>query len=174
MRCFARGAVGRCYVVFAYCAIGYCNGCRLPGAETGRLDRQGFQIPHRRDHAGAAAALHHGRRADRPAGAGAARFRRLGGQHADAGLRGELFGAGQPLDASKYYIIIPDGDRPRQIVKAVRRHEDGVSEIRLRRHGRCTISPGQGRPRHQASAACDRQFDGRHAHLDLGREISRA
>ena len=25
------------------------------------------------------------------------------------GFGGELFGAGQPLDASKYYIIIPDG-----------------------------------------------------------------
>src|SRR5215475_2600213 len=25
------------------------------------------------------------------------------------GFAGELFGAGQPLDASKYYIIIPDG-----------------------------------------------------------------
>jgi homoserine O-acetyltransferase len=34
---------------------------------------------------------------------------------------GELFGAGQPLDASKYYIIIPDG-----ILKAVRRHEDRI------------------------------------------------
>jgi homoserine O-acetyltransferase len=27
----------------------------------------------------------------------------------NAGFAGELFGAGQPLDASKYYIIIPDG-----------------------------------------------------------------
>src|SRR3954452_10079629 len=26
-----------------------------------------------------------------------------------AGFAGELFGAGQPLDASKYFIIIPDG-----------------------------------------------------------------
>jgi len=80
-----------------------------PRAETGRLDRHGLQIPHRRDNAGTAASLHHHRRADRPAGAGAAWFGRLGGQHADAGFRGELFGAGQPLDASKYYIIIPDG-----------------------------------------------------------------
>ena len=27
----------------------------------------------------------------------------------NASFAGELFGAGQPLDASKYYIIIPDG-----------------------------------------------------------------
>ena len=85
---------------------------------------------------------------------------------------GELFGAGQPLDASKYYIIIPDSDRPRQIVKAVRRHEDELPEIQLRRHGRGAVSPGEGRPRRQASAAGHRQFDGRHAHLAVGREIS--
>ena len=41
---------------------------------------------------------------------------------------GELFGPGQPLDAAKYYIIIRR-DRPRQIVKTLRRHEDGISEI---------------------------------------------
>ena len=62
--------------------------------------------------------------------------------------------------------------RPRQIVKALRRHEDGVSEIQLRRHGRRAVSAGHGRPRRKASAARHRQFDGRHAHLDLGRQIS--
>ena len=85
---------------------------------------------------------------------------------------GEMFGAGQPLDAAKYYIIIPDGARPRQIVETFRRHEDRISEIQLRGHGRCAVPPGQGRPRREASAARDRQFDGRHAHLDLGRQIS--
>ena len=34
---------------------------------------------------------------------------------------GELFGPGQPLDAAKYYIILPDAHRPRQIVQALRR-----------------------------------------------------
>ena len=62
--------------------------------------------------------------------------------------------------------------RPRQIVKAVRRHEDRISEIQLRGHGRRAVSPGQGRARRKTSAARDRQFDGRHAHLDLGRQIS--
>ena len=85
---------------------------------------------------------------------------------------GELFGPGQPLDATKYYIIIPDCGRPRQIVKALRRHEDEIPEIQLRGHGRRAIPAGQGRPRRQPPAARDRQFDGRHACLDLGRQIS--
>ena len=34
---------------------------------------------------------------------------------------GELFGPGQPLDASKYFIILPDAHRRRKIVQAVRR-----------------------------------------------------
>ena len=88
------------------------------------------------------------------------------------GFAGELFGAGQPLDATKYYIIIPDNIGHGKSSKAVRRHEDDVPEIQLRRHGRCPVPPGQGRPRRQASAAGDRQFDGRHARMDLGREVS--
>src|SRR3977135_3060430 len=62
--------------------------------------------------------------------------------------------------------------RPRQIVETLRRHEDDVSEIRLRGHGRRAVPPDQGRPRHKASAARDRQFDGRGAPLDVGREKS--
>jgi homoserine O-acetyltransferase len=53
--------------------------------------------------------LHYGRRADRPAGAGAARLGRSAASMLTPAFAGELFGAGQPLDASKYYIIIPDG-----------------------------------------------------------------
>ncbi len=33
---------------------------------------------------------------------------RLRRRHADAGFAGELFGPGQPLDATKYFIILPD------------------------------------------------------------------
>ena len=145
---------------------------RLSGAETGRLDRQGFQIPHRRDDAGAAAALHHDRRADRPAGAGAARLGRLGRQHADAGFRRRIV---RPRPAAGCREILHHHSRqcrPRQIVKTLRRDEDRISEIQLRGHGRRAVSPGQGRARRQTSAARDRQFDGRHAHLDLGRQIS--
>ena len=35
---------------------------------------------------------------------------------------GELFGPGQPLDANKYFIILPDGDRARQIGQAFGRY----------------------------------------------------
>src|SRR5882762_5084910 len=71
---FARGAIGGLCNDFTY----GCGG-RLSGTEARRLDRQGFQIPYRRDHAGAAAALHHDWRAERPAGAGAAWVRRIRG-----------------------------------------------------------------------------------------------
>ena len=81
----------------------------LSRAEGGRLDRQGFPLPHRRGDAGGAAALHDHRRADRRAGAGAARHRRLRrASLLTPAFAGELFGAGQPLDATKYFIILPD------------------------------------------------------------------
>ena len=145
---------------------------RLSRAETGRVDRQGFQIPHRRDDAGIAAALHHDRRADRTAGAGAARLGRLGRQHADGDLRRRNVRRRPAAGRREILHHHSRRCRPRQIVKALRRHEDRISEIQLRGHGRRAVSPGQGRARRKASAARHRQFDGRHAHLDLGRQIS--
>ena len=82
---------------------------------------------------------------------------------------GELFGPGQPLDASKYFIILPDAHRPRQVVQAVRRPAREVPALQLRRHGRRAVPAGDRRPRHPPPAPGDRQLDGRHAHLDLGR-----
>jgi hypothetical protein len=55
---------------------------RLSRAEARRLDRPGFQVPHRRGVAGGEAPLHDDRRADRRAGAGAPRHRRERRQHA--------------------------------------------------------------------------------------------
>ena len=86
---------------------------------------------------------------------------------------GELFGAGQPLDASKYYIIIPDGlghgksSKPSDGMKTAfpKYDYDDMVDAQYR-----LVTEG---PRHQASAPRDRQFDGRHAHLALGRAISR-
>lgn len=85
---------------------------------------------------------------------------------------GELFGAGQPLDASKYYIIIPDAIGHGKSSKPSDGMKTSFPEIQLRRHGRGAASPREGRPRRQTSAARDRQFDGRHANLAVGREIS--
>ena len=85
---------------------------------------------------------------------------------------GELFGPGQPLDAAKYYIIIPDSvghgksSKPSDGMKTAfpkYNYEDMVdAQYRL-------VKEGLGV---KASAARHRQFDGRHAHLDLGRQIS--
>ena len=124
----------------------------LSGAETGQLDREGFQIPHRRHHAGVAAALHHDRRADRAAGAGAARHRRLGRQHADAGLRRRVVRRRPAAGCHEILHHHPRQHRPRQILQAVRRHEDDFPEIQLRRHGRRPVPPGQAKA--SASSSC--------------------
>ena len=95
-----------------------------------------------------------------------------GGEHADGDLRGRIVRRGPAARRREILHHHSRRHRPRQIIKAVGRDEDGIPEIRLRRHGRRAISPGHRGPRHQASAAGDRQFDGRHAHLAVGREIS--
>src|SRR5262245_53877326 len=81
---------------------------------------------------------------------------------------GEMFGPGQPLDAEKYFVILPDALGSRKIDKALRRIEGQVSAIQLCRHGGCTISPGRGRSRRQARATDHRQFNGRHEHVAVG------
>ena len=48
---------------------------------------------------------------------------------------GELFGAGQLLDATRYFIILPGRHRPRQVEQAERRPARALPEIHLRRHG---------------------------------------
>ena len=86
---------------------------------------------------------------------------------------GELFGAGQPLDASKYFIIIPDSlghggsTKPSDGLrgKFPRYNYDDMVEAQYRLRQR--------RAWHQARAADHRQLDGRHACLAVGRELSR-
>ena len=65
---------------------------------------------------------------------------------------GELFGPGQPLDASKYYIIIPDGIGHGKSSKPSDGMKTAVPEIRLRRHGRRAIPPADRRA--SASSIC--------------------
>ena len=86
---------------------------------------------------------------------------------------GELFGKGQPLDATQVLHHPPGRGRPRQIIETLRRPARQVPEIQLRRHGRGPLPADQGRPRHPPSAPGDRQLDGRHAHLAVGRQVSR-
>ena len=85
---------------------------------------------------------------------------------------GELFGEGQPLDAEKIFHHSAGRDRRGEIDQAVRRAARQVSALQLRRHGFGAVQAGDRGPGYQASAAGDRQFDGRHADLDVGRGVS--
>ena len=85
---------------------------------------------------------------------------------------GELFGPGQPLDATKYFIILPDAHRAGKSAKP----SDGLrakfprynyDDMVLAQYRLVTEGLGITPP-----PARDRQFDGRHAHLALGRQVS--
>ena len=66
---------------------------------------------------------------------------------------GELFGPGQPLDATKYYIIIPDSIGSGKSSKPSDGLQDEIPEIQLRRHGRSPASADQGGAGHPPPAA---------------------
>ena len=144
----------------------------LSRAEAGRLDRQGFPLPHRRGDARAAPALHDGRRADRRAGADPARHRRLRRELPDAGLRRRAVRRGPAARRHEVLHHPARRDRRRQIGQAVRRPAREVPALQLRRHGRGAVPAGDRRPRRQPPAPGDRQLDGRHADLDVGRGLS--
>ena len=86
---------------------------------------------------------------------------------------GELFGPGQPLDAAKYYIVIPDAlghgksAKPSDGLKTkfpkynYADMVDAQYRLALRGHG------------HPSRSAHHWQFNGRHERLALGRKISR-
>ena len=86
---------------------------------------------------------------------------------------GELFGPGQPLDASRYYLIVTDAlgtgksTRPSDGLRAKFPQYDYDDMVRaqylLRDRG----------ARRQASSPHHRQLHGRHAGLDVGRDVSR-
>ena len=48
---------------------------------------------------------------------------------------GELFGAGQPLDAARFFIVLPDGIGHGQSSQAQRRPARPLPALRLPRHG---------------------------------------
>ena len=88
-------------------------------------------------------------------------------------LADELFAPGAPLDAEKYFIVIPDGIGRGGSSKP----SDGLRmkfpALPLRRHGGRDPPPADRASRPQASAARARHLDGRHAGLDVGRDVSR-
>ena len=145
-----------------------------PAPQAGRLDRARLPLPHRRGDAGAAPALHDDRRPGRRAGAGAARHAGSGRQHADRRPSPASCSApGQPLDATKYFIILPDAIGAGKSAKPSDGLRAEVPALQLRRHGRGAVPAADRGPRHPAPAPGDRQLDGRHADLDLGRDVSR-
>ena len=58
----------------------------------------------------------------------------------NANFAGELFGPGQPLDANRYFIILPDAFGCGKIFQAVGRPPHSVPKIQLRRHRSSAIS----------------------------------
>ena len=68
------------------------------------------------------------------------------------GFGGQLFGAGQPLDGARYFIILPDTIGAGPVVQAVRRDARPVPAIRLRRHGAGRVPPGHRRAGAEPSA----------------------
>ena len=80
----------------------------LSGAKARRLDNPRLSLPHRRSVARVASALHDRRGAVRRARIDPAWIGGRGRELLNAGFAGELFGPGQPLDANRYFIILPD------------------------------------------------------------------
>ena len=95
-----------------------------------------------------------------------------GAQFIRAEFAGELFGAGRLLDATRYFIILPDNIGHGRSEQAQRRAARKVSALRLQRHGRRAVPPAHRRPGRQPPAAGDGHVDGRHAHLAVGRALS--
>ena len=83
---------------------------------------------------------------------------------------GELFGPGQPLDARRYYIILPDDIGHGAVDQAVRRPAREVPALRLPRHGRGRARARDEAARRRSPAARDGHVDGLHALVDVGRD----
>ncbi len=85
---------------------------------------------------------------------------------------GELFGPGQPLDTTKFFIVLPDDIGHGKSSKP----SDGM-HAKFPRYGYRDMVEAEyrlltRRPRRQSCAADHGHVDGRHAHLALGRNSS--
>ena len=86
---------------------------------------------------------------------------------------GELFGKDQPLDATKFFIVLPDGIGHGKSSKP----SDGM-HAKFPRYGYLDMIErrlpiAHRRPRRESRAAGDGHVDGRNAHLAVGRAASR-
>ena len=91
-----------------------------------------------------------------------------GAQFTGPAFAGQLFGAGQPLDATKYFIVLPDGIGHGKSSKP----SDGL-HARFPRYGyrdmvEAQRAPADGRPGRDPPAPGHGHLHGRHAHLAVG------
>ena len=154
------------------CACAAAPAADYPAPKEGDCSAARFSLPHRRGDARTDAALHDHRRAHRRAGAGPARHRRLGREHADAGLRGRAV----RRRASRSTRRSTSSSCPTPSAPASRRKPSDGLRAKFPRYNyddmvRRAVPPGHRGARHQAPAPGDRQLDGRHADLDVGREV---
>ena len=96
-----------------------------------------------------------------------------GAQFVGPGFAGELFGPGQPLDAAKYFIVLPDGIGHGKSSKP----SDGL-RAKFPRYGYQDMVRAQyllhdRGARRDHAAAGDGHVDGRHAHVGVGRDATR-
>ena len=90
----------------------------------------------------------------------------------NANFAGELFGPGQPLDVTRYFIIIAGRYRRGKIIQAVRRPADAISPNTTTTTRAGAISTGHRAPRRTSSAPGFGNFRWRDANLGLGRDVS--
>lgn len=83
-----------------------------------------------------------------------------------ASLADELFKPGQPLDAAKYYSIVPDA-LGRLLVETLRWSESRISARPLPRHGRPDAPSGHRRVEGRPSTADHLQLSGVHAAVSV-------
>ena len=96
-----------------------------------------------------------------------------GSQFLRAEFAGELFGKGQPLDVTRYYVILPDNIGHGKSSKPSDGLHAKFPELRLPRHDRGAVPAADRRLERRSSAAGDGHVDGRHAHVAVGRECTR-
>ena len=88
-------------------------------------------------------------------------------------LADELFRARAAARCGRVFHDHAGRDRARRVEQAVGRAPGQVSALPLPRHGRERLSADHRGSRGRPSAPRDRQLDGRHARLDVGRNVPR-
>ena len=142
-------------------------------AEGRRLDRTRLPLPHRRSAARAAAALHDRRRAIQASRCWSCTAPPAPAPACCAGLRGRAVRRRASRSTREILHHSSRRDRRGQVLQAFRRPAREVSRATTTTTWSRPIPAGHRRLGHPPSASGHRQLDGRHARLDLGRDVSR-